>query len=92
MTTAQVSQWRTREGVRIALPDMTDLHLRNAIRFVKRKIEDAEDDEAATYGASCSGEAATYYAAGAQDDATAKVIGLRLALDVLEREQKRRGC
>jgi hypothetical protein len=32
--------WRTKEGVLIKIEDMTDGHLRNTIRFIRKKTED----------------------------------------------------
>jgi len=85
-----MTTWTTRTGERIRLQDMTDLHLTNAIKLTQRKLEAAQDEMDASFSAGVSGEMATYYAEGAQAEASATVAGLALQLRALEDERKHR--
>lgn len=81
-----MASWRTRDGSRIDVRDMTDEHLANAAAFVERALQRWGREESAAYAYPGSGDMACYYAERAADEAGRKANACRGWLDVFAAE------
>lgn len=76
--------WRTKSGERIAISEMTEKHIRNAVSMLERKYDETLD---AAY--SFSGDTmASYYAEGEGTEECGRILGW---LNVLRGELVHRG-
>jgi len=92
-----VTHWTTRDGTRVAIAHMTDVHLQNTIGWIERQLEELNEEEISAYGfaSSCRGDMASYYAGHAAEESSDRAIAAHSlaqpTLEAMRAELKRRG-
>lgn len=84
------THWITKDEGRIAIVDMSDSHLTNALNLVRRRIKTTMEAHDACYGHGFNGDMANYYAEKEASLCESHLLALRLAEKALSAEQERR--
>jgi len=84
------THWTTKDKGVIAITEMSDAHLANALKLVERRIETTDEARDACYGHGFNGEMAGYYAEQEASMCETHLSALRLAERALSSEQQHR--
>ena len=84
--------WTTKAGEEIDITDMSDSHVMNTLRMLRRALDNLREEENAGYSVYCrlQGEMAEYYTEKALDEVSKKAINTRWWVDNFVAEAKRR--